>query len=202
MTDHKEPLYDEAYLEYQRDRSPFRKWVRQFYIRHALKHLITPAIDFGCGIGEHLTHLGSDSIGIEVNESSVAYCQNKGLNVVHVSPNDDLYQLSFLEKGKYNSMLISHVLEHLDNPDEVLRQLLIACERIGVKRIFICVPGKKGYAHDATHRTFIDLNYIQDHGLNKSGAFQLVKSGYFPFNAAFVGNYFTHNETYLMYDRV
>jgi len=61
-------LYSDDYLAYQRDRNWFRKWLRQFYIRHAVNHLIPPVIDFGCGIGEHLIQLGADSIGIEVNQ--------------------------------------------------------------------------------------------------------------------------------------
>lgn len=201
MTAKQDQLYGDAYLAYQRDRSTFRKWVRQLYIRHALKHLKSPVIDFGCGIGEHLIQLSVDSVGLEVNQASVEYCQSIGLNVIHFDPDSDQYQLEFLESGKYKSMLVSHVLEHLDNPDHVLKSLFSACERLGVHRVFISVPGSLGYAHDSTHRTFIDLDYIRNHGLTRLGSFNLTASGYFPFNAAFAGTYFTHNEMYLIYDR-
>jgi SAM-dependent methyltransferase len=176
--------------------------VRQFYIRHAVKHLVSPVIDFGCGIGEHLSQLGKDSIGLEVNQSSIDYCRSIGLNVVNFDPEKDQYQLAFLESGKYKSMLISHVLEHLDNPDRILKSLFAACGRLGVERVFICVPGKLGYAHDSTHRTFIDMKYIHEKGLTESASFKLTSSGYFPFNFTSAGNYFTHNETFLVYDRV
>jgi len=202
MLENNESQYSEAYLAYQRDRSPIRKWVRQFYIRHAVRHLIAPIIDLGCGIGEHLAHFDAGSIGIEVNKSSVDYCVNNRLNVIHYDPENDGYELSFLEPGKFRSMLISHVLEHLDQPDIVIRKLLNSCERLGIQRVFICVPGRKGYAHDSTHRTFIDQSYIDEHNLSDLGSYKLTKLGYFPLNASFVGNYFTHNEMYIIYDRV
>lgn len=201
MSDDQNHLYSESYLAYQKDRSAIRKWVRLLYIRHAIKHLIEPVIDLGCGIGEHLAHLGKDSIGLEVNQRSVDYCLKTGLNVEYMNTEEDQYQLSFLESGRYNSMLISHVLEHLDNPDVVFRKLLFACDRLGVKRIFVCVPGIKGFAHDTTHRTFIDKKYLEDHGLVDVEKFQLVHLGYFPVNLTVFGKYFTHNEMNLTFER-
>jgi len=127
---------------------------------------------------------------------------NKGLNVIHYNPEVDQYNLSFLKQGQYKSLLISHVLEHLDNPDQVFRTLLESCERIGVVRVFVCVPGKKGYAHDATHMTFINSDYIYDKKLHETASFKISKIGYYPFNMMRVGNYFTHNEMFIIYNLI
>ncbi len=194
--------FAEPYLEYQLNRSKIRKWVRKAYIRQAHRHVITPVIDFGCGIGDHLESFGEGSVGLEVNRASVDYCTSIGLDVRLYDPALDGYELNEFEHGRFHSLVISHVLEHIERPDLVLQKLLIAGTRLGMKRVYVCVPGELGYKHDATHLTFIDMNYIEDNGLEHCAGFRLVKQGYFPINAAWFGKYFTHNEMFLVYDRV
>jgi hypothetical protein len=195
-------VFAEDYLRYQTNRSWLRKQVRKIYIWHTKRHLVGKVIDFGCGIGEHLESFGEGSVGLEVNRASVEYCNRIGLDVRLYDPAFDDYELKEFEHGQFNSLVISHVLEHIESPEVVFKKLLTASSRLGLKRVYVCVPGELGYKHDATHITFIDKKFIEDHGLKHYAGFKLVKQGYFPINAAWFGKYFTHNEMYLVYDRV
>lgn len=197
-----ETLYAEAYLNYQTQRSWVRKTIRKIYLWQVRRHVIGNAIDFGCGAGEHLATFSKDSMGLEVNEATVKYCRDKGMNVQQYKPDEDKYQLKDVPAGKFQSLVISHVLEHLTDPDQVLKTLMDSCKRIGVKRIFITVPCKAGFAHDKTHVTFITRQFIREKGLENCNGFRMVKCGYFPFNFRFVGDFFTYNEFYVVYDAV
>lgn len=196
-----ESLYADEYLEYQTNRSWLRKTIRKIYLWQVRRHVKGAAIDFGCGAGEHLSTYPAGSLGLEINEATVKYCRAKGLNVQLYKPEEDNYALKEIPANTYQTLVISHVLEHLPNPAEVLSQLMAACERVGIKRIFICVPCEVGFAHDKTHLTFVTIDYMREKQPEKQSAFQLVKYGYFPFNWRFAGKLFVYNELYLLYER-
>ena len=122
------------------------------------------------------------------------------MNVHLYQPDEDDYTLKDIPAGKFQTLVISHVLEHIENPAQVLKKLMDTCNRIGVKRIFIVVPCEKGFAHDKTHLTFITRDFIRKENLENRSEFHLVKWGYFPFNFQFIGKLFVYNELYLMYD--
>ena len=71
---------------------------------------------------------------------------------------------------------MSHVLEHFADAAVVISALLRSCERLGIERVVVVVPGLRGYRSDATHKTFIDLAYIDRNRLRRVGAFRLAKS--------------------------
>lgn len=193
-------LYAEDYLNYQSNRSWLRKTIRKVYLWQVRRHVVGKAIDFGCGVGEHLSTFPAGSLGLEVNEATVKYCQSHGMNVQLYNPVADDYQLKDIPAGQYNTVVISHVLEHLENPDQVLKKLMDSCNRLGIKRIFICVPCEAGFAHDKTHVTFVTKDYMQQKGLDGYSGFKLKHAGYFPFNLKFVGKLFTYNELNLLYE--
>jgi hypothetical protein len=195
-----ETLYAEDYLNYQTNRSWLRKTIRKIYLWQVRRHVIGNAIDFGCGVGEHLSTFSKGSMGLEVNEATVKYCQAHGMNVKLYKPDEDNYALKDVPAGQFQSLVISHVLEHLTDPDLILKKLMDSCRRIGVKRVFVTVPCEAGFAHDKTHVTFITRDYVMQKGLENYGGYKLVKWGYFPFNLRFVGKLYTYNEFYLVYD--
>lgn len=196
-----EQLYAEDYLAYQINRSWLRKTIRKIYLWQVRRHIKGLAIDFGCGVGEHLATFPKGSLGLEINEATVNYCRQNGMNVALYKPDEDDYRLQNIPEGKYETLVISHVLEHLPDPATVLKKLMAACERIGIKRIFICVPCEVGFAHDKTHLTFVTVDYICQNNLLQYGNFCLVKKGYFPFNWQWMGKLFVYNELYLLYER-
>ena len=194
--------YGRSYAEYQlKKRGVARRLTREFYLNASFRLLKGRTIDFGCGPGELLRKLPEGSIGLEINTVTVAHCQNMGLNVQHYDPQKDKYQLSGLEPGKYDSLILSHVLEHLENPEQVLRMLLRSARRLEVKRVVIITPGKKGFFFDPTHKTFISPVFFKKNKLEASEGFKLVRQRYFPGKIKFLEHLFTYLELQVVYDK-
>ena len=187
--------FDDRYTEYQTDRSPLRKWVRKAYLASARGKLRGPVLDFGCGVGELLATLPAGSMGLEYNRATVDYCRESGLDVDwYDGMSDDWGLTTVADSRRFESMVISHVLEHLDMPTLVLRRLLSASERIGIRRVLVCVPGRAGFHIDDTHRTFIDREMLSNDDVVAGTGFQLREVGYFPGNLRAIGNWFPHHE--------
>lgn len=195
--------YDQHYTDYQTDRSAVRRWVRGFYLRSAAGALEGPTIDFGCGIGELLERLPTGSTGLEINESTVRYCRARGLDVEHYDAESDGWSLSpLVASGKrYESMVISHVLEHLHDPMRKFNALLNAAGSLGVRRVLAIVPGKSGYATDSTHRTLIDSAMLASDEPVLGTGFALMGQRYFPGNVRVIGDWFPHHELQATYLR-
>jgi SAM-dependent methyltransferase len=193
--------FDQSYTDYQLNRGALRKFVRRAYLRNVSKHCHGPVIDFGCGVGELLSRLPEGSLGLEINPATVEHCARSGLNVKLYDPQEDNYRLDGLPRNRFNTLVISHVLEHLDNPERVLTALLNSAERLGLTQLIAIVPGIKGYASDTTHRTFIDPGFIRKHGLLSVSSWKLEHEEFFPFNTPLVGRVFTHNEYMMIFRR-
>lgn len=184
--------FNEDYTRYQVNRSWFRKLVRKVYLRRAASQVVGRTLDFGCGIGELLSILPDGSRGLEYNEATVAYCRSIGLPVAHYDGFGDDWSLSGLSRADgLQSMVVSHVLEHLEHPGSVFRKLLAAADRLGIRRVLVIVPGMAGFRIDPTHLTFVDEAMLErsiPHGWVRKETF------HFPFPAAWVGDYFVYNE--------
>lgn len=192
--------FDSAYTNYQLNRSAFRKLVRRLYLRRAASQLRGRTLDFGCGIGELLPYLPSGSKGLEYNKATVQVCRQMGLDVSFYDGTVDDWSLSSItEEEGFSSMVVSHVLEHLDSPMLVLQKLLEAAKGIGVRRVLVIVPGKAGYRIDSTHRTFVDAQMLRG---AIPAEWSVTDSFYFPFDLARAGDVFIYNELHLLMDIV
>ena len=96
-------------------------------------------LEVGCMFGYLLQELRSDytAKGIDIGRDAVKYCRNQGLDV------DDFSIENFIANSneKFDIIVISHVLEHLLKPDEVLLQLHHNLNPGG--KIYILVPNYK-----------------------------------------------------------
>lgn len=193
--------YDESYTNYQARRSRLRKLIRRLYLRHTLRYVKGKTIDFGCGIGELLERLPHGSVGFEVNEATVRYCTTRGLTVRLYDPGIDGYRFSGVPAGVFTTFVMSHVLEHLDDPGGVLRTVLGSCSRLGIQRIIIIVPGLKGFRFDKTHKTFVDRDFFETNRLEDVLGYRIADANCFPFPCSWMGNFFTYNELTVVYDR-
>jgi SAM-dependent methyltransferase len=195
--------YNNHYTEYQlKKRGLLRRIAREYYLNAATKLLKGRVIDFGCGVGELLQRLPVGSVGLEINPVTVAYCRSKRLDVRLYDPEKDHYQLDDFKDGSFETLILNHVLEHLKNPDQVLRSLLQASRRLGIEKTVIIVPGKKGFSFDSTHLTYIDRDFFINHHLTDAEGFRIVDQIYFPLNLRFIENFFTHFEFHIIYEKI
>jgi SAM-dependent methyltransferase len=195
-------LYAEQYFEYLRHRSGWRKQVRQLYLRDIRQECTGKTIDLGCGVGELLKWLPEGSIGLEINSFAVRYCQAQGLDVALYDPASDDYRLDGFDQRGFSTLTMNHVLEHLDNPAQVLFKLFESGKRLSIQRFVFTVPGWKGYLSDPTHRTFIDIGYLEKSGVFKYPHYRLLRAKYFPLNHIFFSNKLTHNELRIVFERL
>jgi SAM-dependent methyltransferase len=193
--------FDQQYTDYQLNRSVIRKMIRKGYLYYHRSLGIGTALDFGCGIGELLSILPEGSRGLEVNPASVKYCQSQGLNVDSYDAKTDDYQLKVIPANTYQTFYMCEVLEHLDHPEKVLGKILDSCNIKGFNRIILVVPGKKGFAFDPTHKIFIDKKFLNHHGFARHKNWRLSQLSFFPFNFKKIGEYFTYNQTVVVFNR-
>lgn len=98
-------------------------------------------LEVGCGAGEFLQKISSSveySLGIDINESALDLARKKGLEVCAKSVHD--------LKGTFDMIVLFQVLEHLESPSEILREMERKLNPGGV--ILIAVPNPDGYLKD------------------------------------------------------
>lgn len=115
----------------------FRARSMAAYIKaNAPAHTYKSVLEIGCMFGYLLEELKSEYKvkGIDIGRDAVSYCRNKGLDV------DDISIENFISNSneKFDIIVISHVLEHLLKPQEVLSDLHLHLNPGG--KIFILVP--------------------------------------------------------------
>jgi 2-polyprenyl-3-methyl-5-hydroxy-6-metoxy-1,4-benzoquinol methylase len=201
MTAPAEEIYSEDYFNYLHNRSSLRKAVRTVYLNDIKKYCIGKTIDFGCGVGELLKILPGGSVGFEVNKVVVDFCKKNGLNVNLYIPGEDDYNFRMIGPGQYETFTMNHVLEHLEQSSYVIAKIFESCQRLGIIRIVFTVPGHKGYKSDATHQTFINMDYLNKTGICVNKYYQLKVNKYFPVNSESFSKIFTHNELRLVFDK-
>lgn len=194
--------FGQAYALKQIDRqqSPFRKVIKSFYVARVLRHVKGRAVDLGCGAGQILKCLPNGSVGIETNPFLVEYLTKQGLPVIQASANIG-FDLSGLQPHQFNTLILSHVLEHVSEADRVLSRLLCDCATLGISRVILVVPGMAGFNSDATHKTFIDWNYLRSRKMLEVEGYKIVHRSYFPGDISFLGKVFAYHEMMFIYDR-
>ena len=197
------PEFGDAYAGNQlaRRKSVLRRIIKSVYVANVLKLVKGPTIDVGCGAGQILERLPAGSVGIEVNPVLVEQLNARGLDVRRATPDAERIDLSAIEPGVFRSLVLSHVLEHFDNAHQVLARLLADAKVLGLERVVIVVPGLVGYRSDATHKTFVTMAYLKEHGALACEGFALRQANYFPGNAAWIGKWFIYHELTLVYER-
>ncbi len=168
------------------------RWKRVFdvqrpYRRHLRQMQLGRTLDVGCGIGRNLEHLGGDGVGVDHNAESVATCRARGFDAYTT----DEFPSSAAAAPVYTALLFSHVLEHMVRTDAValVDGYLPYLRRPG-KVVFV-TPQERGYASDATHVEFMDLDVLTD--IADACGLVVERAESFPFPRPF-GKVFTYNE--------
>ena len=196
--------YGQEYTDQQAGRSRLRKVLRRPWLRASAAFVEGPSIDLGCGVGELLARLPAGSVGLEINKASVEHCRAKGLDVTYYDGWADDWQLSAVRDDdvRYDTLIISHVLEHFDEPIDVLHRLLATGGPLGLRQVLIVVPGKAGFRSQETHRTFVDRAMLSDAQVTRGTGFAMTSTSYFPGNVGMIGEVFTYHELRASYVRL
>jgi SAM-dependent methyltransferase len=188
---------DSAYTEWLRrpDSARWKRWLDvQRPYRWNLRRLKPGLVlDVGCGVGRSLGHLDGHGVGIDHNPHSVAQARARGFEAY---TSEEFAATPWNRGGTFDSLLCSHVLEHLalDDARGLLAQYLPLVKARG--RVIVIVPQEAGYRSDPTHVTYIDRRTLA--GLARVLPLDLVGLRSFPFPPV-AGRVFRHNETVALY---
>lgn len=137
-------------------------------------------LDVGCGVGRNLAHLGRDGVGVDPNAACVAEARASGFAAY--APDD-------LPAGVFDSVLIAHVLEHLDDPASLVRTYLPRLRPGG--QLILITPQELGYASDETHVQFLDFDRLRE--VAEAAGLEVERAFSFPF-PRWAGRLFKYNE--------
>jgi len=142
-------------------------------------------LDIGCGVGRCLEFNGGVGVGVDHNPTSVAVCRRRGLEAY--TPEE----FSAIDPGLFDSMLLSHVLEHT-SPEEgrALMARYLPFVRPG-GTVMLVTPQLAGQRSDPSHVRHLDREDLRGE-LEALGLVD-VRTRSFPFPAV-VGRWFRHNE--------
>lgn len=160
--------------------APYRWFLRRLRLGRTL--------DVGCGIGRNLGNLGGDVVGVDHNADAVARCRAEGF-VAYTTA--EFPTSPDARTGDYDALLFSHVLEHMDRARAVA---LVAEYRPYLRpggRVVMITPQERGYASDATHVEFHDLDGLRAIAGDLGLVVEQARS--FPFPRP-VGRVFPYNE--------
>jgi 2-polyprenyl-3-methyl-5-hydroxy-6-metoxy-1,4-benzoquinol methylase len=184
---------DSAYAERLR-RIQLPWWKRMLDVQrpyrvHLRKLDLGFVLDVGCGIGRNLENLGAGKgVGVDPNRDAIATCRERGF--IAMTP-EELAASEYGAPGRFDAMLMSHVLEHLQEADAIaLIQYYLPYVRSGGHAVFM-TPQEVGYRSDPTHVAFLDVPKLEAL-VHKAGV--SPQRGYsFPF-PRWMGRVFKYNE--------
>ncbi|MDC0213257.1 class I SAM-dependent methyltransferase [Gammaproteobacteria bacterium] len=170
----------EEYYEYLRSGSILGKIYRRWFLYPKVNLVLEGKIlDVGCGIG-HFLRSRPEALGIDINPRTVAFCQSQGLNAKHVEGFP-----SNLASESFDSILLDNVIEHIEDPSDLLKEVQRLLKKDGV--FVVGIPGEKGFYSAPDH-----VNFYEEDSLNSKlfdFGFHSVKS----FCTPFVSNYLNKN---------
>jgi SAM-dependent methyltransferase len=168
----------------------WKKWlcVQLPYRLHLRGLKLGKVLDVGCGIGRNLLNLEGSGVGVDHNPDSVAVAVSRGL--IAYTPAGFRASEHAL-KGSFDSMLVSHVLEHMrrDEAASLLKEYLPWIR--GGGRVVMIAPQENGYRSDPSHVEFADFEALA--AIARETGIRVEKSYSFPFPRSF-GRFFRHNE--------
>jgi SAM-dependent methyltransferase len=195
--------FGQAYANEQlrRSKHPIRRIIKQFYLDNILADVRGPTLDVGCGAGQLLAKLPKDSLGLEINPYLITKLASAGLNVMQYNLDADEFAFLSIAPGKYKTIVVAHVIEHFNNAANVVRKLIAAANRLGVDRIIIVVPGRKGYSSDETHKTFVNKAFFKENELESVEGFCIKAFTNFPLPFKAADKYFVYQELKIVYEK-
>lgn len=97
-----------------------------------------PVLDIGCGTGEHLARFPKGSVGLDLSSPNIRACHSRGLSATFADLNRPLP----LRDRSFETVFLSHVLEHVESPIGLLRE----SARIADKWVVVALPIERSLA--------------------------------------------------------
>lgn len=186
VRDTRDPAYAER-LE-RLETAAWKRWLDvQAPYRWNLRRLgLGATLDLGCGIGRHLAHLPSGSVGVDHNEAAVGAARARGCTAFLPGELD-----AALPDARFDSLLAAHVLEHMTRAEAVafLRRFEGRLRPGG--RAVLITPQEAGFRSDASHVEWLDFAALGE--IARALGWRVERSYSFPF-PRLVGRVFPHNE--------
>ena len=127
------------------------------YANYSLPRYLTPyfkesdrdlnILDIGCGLGQMLNHLKKSGFtnlhGIDINDESINECKKNGLSVEKIT---DIRDYAKNSNTKFDRIVMSHVLEHIDK--DIIIDTLIHIKKYLLKEggtFLLMVPNAQSY---------------------------------------------------------
>ncbi|MEY2580201.1 MAG: hypothetical protein QOE09_50, partial [Ilumatobacteraceae bacterium] len=147
-------------------------------------------LDVGCGIGRCLDFVRPNGVGVDPNEAAIAMCRDNGHEAF--TPEEFATTQRSTVDRKFDTLLCSHVLEHLDEPTgvELLRSYLP--DLVAGGRVILITPQERGQRSDSTHVRLVDAGAMRDMVGQCGLTIERISS--FPLPRVF-GRWFVYNET-------
>lgn len=110
-------------------------------------------LEVGSGIGRNLRALKGRSLGVDHNETAVAFANNKGLQSL---TSEQFLSRSVDKDQEFDTILLSHVLEHInqETQDQIFMHYLPFLKSNA--RVVIICPQEVGFDSDPTHIRWVD----------------------------------------------
>lgn len=121
-------------------------------------------LDYGCALGSAInvykrSFPEAKIYGIDISKTAVLHCKNKYGDVAGFICGD------YKDIGKMDIIISSHVMEHLENDKEVVRNLLVKC-----KVLYVFVPYKENPLF-YEHVNYYEENYYDEFDVKMKNVF-------------------------------
>jgi len=186
-------VQDKEYFEYLTNRSAFQFWARKPFLSSLSPYLPGKVLDAGCGIGEFSQYCRGEYYGIDINPYCVEHVSSMG----KVCRQASVDSIPF-EDHTFDSVLLSHVFEHIDKPDRTLQEIHRVLRPGGI--FMILVPMQKGFHKDSTHVRFYTKETLKN--TVEAQNFSFLKSWYFPLPFKIFGDFLYFNELRGVFKRI
>lgn len=171
-----------------------RRWKRLIPnpYRWNVRRLATGRVlDIGCGIGRCLDFVRPRGVGVDPNETAIAVCREKGHQAY--SPEEFAAAHGPHDDGRqFDTLLCTHVLEHLDEPTGVELVLSYLPYLVPGGRLVLITPQERGQRSDSTHVRLMDAPALRE--LAAKCGLEIERLSSFPLPRWF-GRWFIYNET-------
>jgi SAM-dependent methyltransferase len=132
-------------------------------------------LEFGCGLGQNiywLSERGASVKGYDISKFALDFCRKKGLDAT-----DKLGKL-----GKFDIIFSRHVLEHLPNPLESLKEMGDKLEKEGTLILVLPREGHENASFEPDiHKHLYSWNFRTINNLLDEAGFRVVENKVLPF---------------------